>query len=48
MTNAPKTVGLVHNGFGGWRLWTADDAGREAIRQCPDIFPGEPVYGRKP
>ena len=23
---APKTIGLVANGFGGWRLWTRDDA----------------------
>jgi len=29
-------------------MWQITDAGREAIRQCPDIFPGEPVYGRKP
>lgn len=49
--------GVIHD-FGGAgapfrigkpiTLWQITDAGREAIRQCPDIFPGEPVYGRKP
>lgn len=23
--NAPKRIGLVSNGLGGWRLWSTDD-----------------------
>ena len=49
--------GVIHD-FGGAgalfrmvmpvTMWQSTDAGRESIRQCPDIFPGESVYGRKP
>ncbi len=28
--------------------WQVTHAGREAIAACPDTFPGEPVYGKKP
>ena len=41
MTNAPKTVGLVHNGFGGWRLWTADDADDPTVVAVPYILAAE-------
>lgn len=41
MTNAPKTVGLVHNGFGGWRLWTADDADDPTVVAVPCILAAE-------
>lgn len=41
MTNAPKTVGLVHNGFGGWRLWTADDADDPTVVPVPYILDAE-------
>ena len=41
MTNAPKTVGLVHNGFGGWRLWTADDADDPTVVAMPYILAAE-------
>lgn len=41
MTNAPKTVGLVHNGFGGWRLWTADDADDPTVVAVPYILASE-------
>lgn len=26
MTQGPRRIGLVTNGAGGWRLWTAEDA----------------------
>ncbi len=41
MTDAPKTVGLVHNGFGGWRLWTADDADDPTVVPVPYILAAE-------
>ena len=41
MTNAPKTVGLVHNGFGGWRLWTADDADDPTVVAVPYLLASE-------
>lgn len=41
MTNAPKTVGLVHNGFGGWRLWTTDDADDPTVFPVPYILAAE-------
>lgn len=41
MTDAPKTVGLVHNGFGGWRLWTADDADDPTVVAVPYILAAE-------
>ena len=41
MTNAPKTVGLVHNGFGGWRLWTTDDADDPTVVAVPYILAAE-------
>lgn len=41
MTNAPKTVGLVHNGFGGWRLWTADDADDPTVVAVPYLLAAE-------
>jgi hypothetical protein len=27
-------------------MWQLTDAGRKAVAECPDIFPGEPVYGK--
>ena len=30
------------------RMWQMTDAGREAVNNCPDTFPGEPVYRGKP
>ena len=41
MTDAPKTEGLVHNGFGGWRLWTADDADDPTVVPVPYILAAE-------
>lgn len=29
------------------RMRQLTDAGREAVKNCPDTFPGEPVYGGK-
>jgi hypothetical protein len=29
------------------RMWQLTNAGREAVKNCPDTFPGEPVYGNK-
>ena len=29
------------------RMWQLTEAGREAVKNCPDTFPGEPVYGSK-
>jgi hypothetical protein len=29
------------------RMWQLTDAGREAVKNCPDTFPGKPVYGNK-
>lgn len=26
------------------QAWVVTEAGREAIKQCPDVFPGEPRY----
>jgi hypothetical protein len=28
-------------------LWEITDAGREAVKNCPDTFPGEPVYRKE-
>ncbi len=28
-------------------LWEITPAGRQAVQDCPDTFPGEPVYGKK-
>ncbi len=41
MTDAPKTVGLVHNGFGGWRLWTKDDADDPTVVAVPYLLAAE-------
>ena len=41
MTDAPKTVGLVYNGFGGWRLWTADDADDPTVVAVPYLLAAE-------
>jgi len=41
MTDAPKTIGLVHNGFGGWRLWTKDDADDPTVVAVPYILAAE-------
>jgi len=32
---------------GAVRMWQLTDAGREAVKNCPDTFPGKPVYGRR-
>ena len=29
------------------RMWQITEAGRKAVESCPDIFPGEPVYGKE-
>jgi hypothetical protein len=29
---------------GAPRMWQLTEAGREAVKNCPDTFPGEPVY----
>jgi hypothetical protein len=29
------------------RMWEITEAGREAVKNCPDTFPGEPVYSTK-
>jgi hypothetical protein len=41
MTDAPKTIDLVHPGFGGWRLWTADDADDPTVVAAPYILAAE-------
>lgn len=43
MTDAPKTIGLVSNGFGGWRLWTADDADDPAVVAVPYILAADAI-----
>lgn len=32
---------------GAPRMWQLTEAGKEAVKNCPDTFPGEPVYGGK-
>ena len=34
--DAPKMIGLVGNGLGGWRLWTKDEIGMGGFN-CPDV-----------
>ncbi len=36
-----KTINLVANGLGGWRLWTADDADDPAVVAVPYILAAE-------
>lgn len=39
--------GLGFRMGGAIRMWQLTDAGREAVKNCPDTFPGEPVYRSK-
>ena len=39
--------GLGFRMGGAIRMWQMTDAGRDAVQNCPDTFPGEPVYGSK-
>ncbi len=41
MTDAPKTISLVSDGFGGWRLWTPDDADDPTAVPVPYILAAE-------
>jgi hypothetical protein len=36
--------GLGFRMGGPIRMWQLTDAGREAVKNCPDTFPGTPVY----
>ena len=33
--DAPKRIGLVHNGLGGWRLWSVEEPGMGGV-DTPD------------
>ncbi len=39
--------GMPFRTGGPQNAWQVTDAGREAIKACPDTFPGEPVYGER-
>lgn len=38
-------TGMPFRTGGPISAWQLTDAGRKAIEACPDIFPGDPVYG---
>lgn len=40
-------TGMPFRTGGPISAWELTDDGREAIAACPDIFPGDPVYGGK-
>lgn len=41
MTDAPKNISLVHDGYFGWRLWKADDADDPTVEAVPYILAAE-------
>jgi hypothetical protein len=36
--------GMPFQSGGPISAWEITDAGREAVKACPDTFPGDPVY----